>query len=166
MKIYVCLAIALLCVVLLEGCGKAALPTDQTINPGDRIGDFLITTGGDDASQFTTFDCVQEGLAKETCTVPLQRKINVSWGVSDNSRTGKLNALWLNLTYEMLIDGRPVNLLAFGPVSVYHPTVGTTRRWNVAVAANKPGKITIYHSIVAGGEHADGTVTLVFIAPK
>jgi hypothetical protein len=109
---------------------------------------------------------VQDGLVKETCTVPLQRKINVSWGVSDDSRTAKLNALWSNPIYMMLIEGRPVNLLAFGPVNVYHPPIGTTRIWNVAVAANKPGKITISHSIVAGGEHADGTVTLVFIAPK
>ena len=159
------LAAIVLCIIALEACGKAALPTDVSINPGDRLGDFLITTG-DDTNQLRSVDCTPEGTDKETCTVSVDRKINVSYGVCDDSRTGKLNALWLNQTYEMLIEGRPVNLQAFGPIDTYHPTIGTTRRWNVVIAAEKPGRITIHHSMVAGGEPAEGTLTLVFIAPK
>ena len=166
MKKLLYLAIALLCIVLLEGCGKPALPTDLTINPGDRIGDFLITTGGADASHLTPFDCKQETTAKETCTVSLSRKINVSWGIYDDTRSGKLDELWLGHTYAMLIEGRPFNLRAYGPIDVYHPTVGTMRKWNVVIVADKPGQITIHHSLVVAGEPSEETLILVFIAPR
>lgn len=166
MKKLVYLAISVLCLVVLEGCAKAALPTDATINPGDKVGDFLITSGGDDASQLTPSDCVEEGASKETCKVAMSRKINVSWGVFDETRSGKLDELWSGHTYEMMIEGRPVNLQAFGSIDVYHPAVGTMRKWNVVIAAEKPGQITIHHSTVVGGEAGEATLTLVFIAPE
>lgn len=165
MKKLACLAIVLLGILSLAGCGKAALPAQLTIRPGNRIGDFLITTGDDDASPLAASDCKQEGASLKTCSVSTSRKVNVSYGIYDDSRTAKLSALWLNQRYEMLIEGHPVNLQAFGSTDVYQPTIGTMRRWNVVVVASKPGKITIHHSAVVGSEHAEGTVTLVFYSP-
>jgi hypothetical protein len=59
---------------------------------------------------------------------------------------------WSDQTYGMTIDGRPVDLHAFGFIDITNLMVGKLRLWNVVIVTDKPGTITIDHSgEIAGG---------------
>jgi hypothetical protein len=88
-------------------------------------------------------------------------KVNVS-----NSFYGKdLDAIWSRHTYDMSIEGRLVNLEAFGPIDTSHPVVGKLRNWNVVIVSDKPGTISIQGSSQLDGETVEMNVILTFIAP-
>ena len=165
-RIQVCEAVF---AVMLAACGGAAKPeATGPINPGDKIGDILITTGdGEDVVFVTKLHCPSDGsTSTESCEQPVGTKVNVSQGIYGDPSTGKsLDELWSEQTYEMTIEGRPVNLQAFGSVDFSHPAVGTVRVWNVAVATEKPGKITARSTGVVGGDPWDYTAIISFIAP-
>ena len=65
----------------------------------------------------------------------------------------------------MTINGRPVNLQAFGSIDQKHPSVGMMRRWNVVIAAEIPGEITIHYEGTVGDKNFEDTSTYVFILP-
>lgn len=65
----------------------------------------------------------------------------------------------------MIIEGRPLNLEAFGPIDTTHPVAGTLRNWNVVIVRDKPGTISIQGSSELDGETAEMNVVLTFIAP-
>ena len=162
--------LALLLVLALPACGRSPQasssppPPTGMINPGDKIGDFLITTGGDKDVTYTwALDCT-DGENDATCNAKVGAKVNVSWGVYAPRGRG-LDDLWAGHTYKMLIGDRPVNLEAFAPISVYHPEAGKMRHWNVVVVASKPGKLTVHSSTVVDGEPQEGTFTYIFSAP-
>ena len=151
--------IMLALVVLLSACAKTT--PDQAegmINPGDKISDFLITMGEEgDVTYLWEIDesaCVKQGDEEVySCQVAVGTKVNVSVGVYDDTFSGLLDSHWSELTYEMHIDDRPVNLAAFGSIDIPHPSVGTIRAWNVVINATQPGEITVSDK---GAEH-DGT---------
>lgn len=156
--------------IILSACGKATPPaTNEMLNPGDRLGNFLITTGdSEDVSYVSTRHCPFESTTStESCEQRVGTKVNVGIGVYDDSpSTGKtLDELWLEQTHEMTIEGRPVNLQAFGSIDFYHPAVGTVRVWNVVIVTDKPGKIAAHSSGVWAGEPLDYTAVLTFTAP-
>jgi hypothetical protein len=151
--------ILLVLVVLLTACAKTTPEqVEGRINPGDKIGDFLITMGEEgDITYLWEIDdsaCVKQGDAEVySCQVTVGTKVNVSVGIYDDTYSGKLDLHWSGLIYEMLIDDRPVNLDAFGSIDVSHPSVGTIRAWNVVINTTQPGEITVSDK---GAEH-DGT---------
>ena len=129
MKKIVYLPLIMLFVIILGACAKATpQPADEMINPGDKIGDFLITTGDDDSVIYTTkIHCPFDLSTKtETCEIAINTKVNVALGVYGNS-VEKLDTYWSGQTYVMTIEGRPVNLQAFGPIDITHPAVGKMR---------------------------------------
>ncbi len=138
------------------------------VEPGDNIGDFLITTGaGKDITYVWNLhsECVkQDGVENYSCNVNTDTKMNVSWGVYASFDTD-LDTMWSEHTYKMFIDNRPVNLEAFGSIDVRHPTVGPMRHWNVVIVASKPGEITVRTEAVVDGEPSEDTKTLIFSAP-
>jgi hypothetical protein len=142
-------------------------PSVEPIKPGDKIGDFLITTGDEaDAANSHDLNCSQQGEGETyLCDSIVGTNLNVSNGIYDDQYSGKLDELWSNHTYAMTIDGRPVNLQAFGSLDYKHPTVGMMRFWNVVIVAEKPGEITVHSTGVAGDDPFDDTTTYVFIAP-
>lgn len=139
------------------------------IQPGDVIRDFLITTGaGDEITYLWELDsrCVQGRDPNiDSCEISFNTKMNVSWGVYDDTSSGLLDENWADHTYEMYIDGRPVNLQAFGSIDVIHPQVGPMRHWNVVIIPKRPGEITVYSKGVVGGEPFEGSTTYTFSAP-
>ena len=153
--------------VILGACAQAtSQPADEMIDPGDKVGDFLITTGDNEGVSFKSkFDCVEESTGKESCKYTVGTKVNVSLGFFDETNSGKLDTIWSEHTDEMVIEGRPVNLQAFGPIDNYHPTVGNMRYWNVVIVTDKPGEITTKHTGVVVGESFEWTTTFTFIAP-
>jgi hypothetical protein len=165
--------------VIAGSCAKAApqtaeptLPSiEAMINPGDKIGDFLITTGDDkNITYVSTIHCpFDQNTSTESCEIPVGTKVNVGIGFyDDDPSSGKtLDETWLEQinNHEMLIEGRPVNLQAFGSIDIPHPMVGTIRNWNVVIVTDKPGKITARSTGVYDGDPFDYTAILTFIAP-
>jgi hypothetical protein len=169
MKKILYLPLITLFVIFLDACTKAAPQSvDEMINPGDRIGDFLITTrDGEDVIFVTKLHCPFDNSTQtESCEQPVGTKVNVSQGVFADSSSGKtVDELWSEQTHEMLIEGRPVNLQAFGSVDFNNPMVGTVRVWNVVVVTDKPGKITASSKGVVGGDPWNYTAIITFSAP-
>jgi len=175
MKKFIYLILLSLIAIILGACAKATQePIDETtpqfidemINPGDKIGDFLITTGDDDSVIYTTkIHCPFDPSTKtETCEIDIDTKVNVGLGVYGDS-VEKLDTYWSGQTYMMTIEDRPVNLQAFGSIDITHPVVGKMRLWNVVIVTDKPGKITIWHSGEMAGDSMEGTNVLIYITP-
>ena len=174
MKKFACLTVMILFGIILGSCSTATpqpnpatpQPVDEMINPGDKIGDFLITTSGDEPVIYTTqVHCpFTQSTLTETCEFPIGTKVNVALGVYGDS-VEKLDAYWSDQTYEMTIDGRVVNLQAFGSIDIPDPFVHMLRLWNVVIVSDVPGKIAIHHSGKMAGETSEGTNILVYTMP-
>lgn len=169
MKKLIHLILIVLISLIAAACARA---TPQNvpgmINPGDKVGDFLITAdSGEDVVLMTNVHCpFVESTATETCDRPVGTKVNVANGIyGSKSDERVLEKIWKKQAYEMTIEGRPVNLPAFGFVEFEHPMVGTVRVWNVVVAADQPGTITAHSTGVVDGESFDYTAVVVFTAP-
>jgi hypothetical protein len=177
MKKPVYLMLIVLFVFILGACATAtpqpvietqSQPIEGMINPGDKISDFLITTGdGDDVIFVTKLHCpFDDSTQTESCEQPVGKKVNVSQGIFVDPSIGKtLDELWSEQTHEMFIEGHPVNLQAFGFVDFYNSMVGTVRVWNVVIVTDKPGKITAYSKGVVGGDPWNYTAIITFTAP-
>jgi hypothetical protein len=154
-------------ITILGACTAAPDPDDGKVDPGEKIGDFRVTTGkADDFVLFWDLDCAkQEDTGVFACQADVDTKVNVSLGIFDPSSSGELDKLWSNHTYEMFIDDQLVNLPAFGPVDVENSTVGTMRHWNVVISARAPGEIKIHSVGIAGVDPFDETVVINFTAP-
>ena len=167
MKKLVFSVLVVLFVLVLGACGKSTPQSAEMINPGDKIGDFLITTGGvEGVKNYWDLGC-DEGESKSSCRVPVGTKVNTSWGIyADASKGEDLETKWAGHTYEMVIDGRPVNLKAFGYVDFDHPYRDKIRCWDVVIAADKPGEVEFKDTGGLAGEAPESEVsTLTFTAP-
>lgn len=155
---------------LLVGCSQPK-PTDSTelIRPGDMVGDFLVTTG-EEGKFIYGFegDCSKQASEQNenySCKLTVGEIINVTTGIYDDTNSGKLDEYWSNSNYQLFIEGRPVDLQAFGTVEYTHPVVGVIRFWNVVASTSKPGEINTTDSGVAGGDAFESNTTYVFSAP-
>ena len=170
MKKLACLVFILLMAGVLTACAQPK-PTDSSemIQPGDKIGDFIITTGeGEDVVFVSKLHCPYDSITGiESCEQPVGTKVNVGEGIyDDNPTSGKtLDEYWSEQTHEMFIEGHPINLQAFGTIDFNNPAVGTVRVWNVVIVTDKPGKITAHSAGVVGGDPFDYTAALTFTAP-
>ncbi|MFH1186313.1 MAG: hypothetical protein V1755_14960 [Chloroflexota bacterium] len=146
--------------IFLVSCAPSA------INPGDKIGDFLITTGdAESVSYGWGVSCVQEGTTENyRCDAKVGRKVNVSENIYGSGATD-LETMWTQHTHEIFINGRPVNLEAFGWLEAVHPHVGAMRQWNVAILASAPGEIPVRNTGVVDGDPFDSRVTFSFSGP-
>ncbi len=155
---------------VLAACAKPK-PTESSgiIRPGDKVGDFLITTGKE--GNFTygfDLDCSEEGSEQKgtySCKSTVGDIVNITTGIYDDTNSGKLDEYWSNSNYQLFIEGRPVDLLAFGTVEYKHSMVGVIRYWNVVISTSKPGTTTVNDSGVAGGDPFETTSTYTFSAP-
>lgn len=152
--------------IILSACAKeTSQSNDGMINPGDRIGNFLITTReGDNVVYITNLHCPVNG-TMETCERPVGTKINISQGFQPASGKTPFEEAWSKQVYEMVIEGRPVNLQAFGYDEWKHPVAGTIRVWNVVIVANQPGTVSAESKGVFDGESWDFTAKINFTEP-
>jgi len=155
---------------ILADCAKTdAEPAAGMINPGDKIGNFLITTGdGDEITYNWELDStlVQQGNEEiYTALIPVDTKMNPSWGIYAAFSGKDLDTLWSEHTYMMFINDRPVNLDAFGPIDIRHPVVGKMRHWNVVIVATKPGVIAVRSAGTLNGEAFEDIKTYTFGTP-
>jgi hypothetical protein len=160
--------VVVLLALIVGACGSATqTPTDETINPGDKIGDILITTGDEsEVANSLNLNCSKQGEGETyLCETSVGTNPNVSMGFYDDQYSGKLDEIWSSHTYVMTINDRPVNLEAFGSVDYQHPTAGMMRWWNVVIKADKPGEIIVHSKGTAGGDPFEDTTTYAFSAP-
>jgi len=162
--------VVLLASMLVSCAGITSTPADpnKMIEPGDKIGDFLITTGkeGDVIYGWQLDKCVHQDDKKiNLCPTIVGTKVNVSVGIYDDTYSGKLDSLWSEHTYEMFIAGRLVNLQAFGYIDITHPVVGKMRYWNVVVTTTQIAEITVTAKGIVGGEPIEDSTTFSFTAP-
>lgn len=159
---------ALLCICLLAACTSSDSSTEM-IEPGDKLGDFLITTGEDgEVTYGDVLACEEQAEADHfACHTTVGTKVMLTTGIYDETGSGKLDEMWTDFskTYKLTIDGRPVDLPLFGTLDRMHPTVGTIRYFNVVVDASKPGEMTISDSGELDGEAIQETTVLTFTEP-
>ena len=170
MKKLLCITFIALFASTFCACAKAtSQPGDEMINPGDKIGDFLITTGDSEDIIFVTkLHCpFDSSTSTESCEQPVGTKVNVGLGIYDDNLSGgkTLDELWSEQAHEMFIESRPVNLQAFGAIDFNNPMVGTVRVWNVVIITDKPGKITARSTGVVAGDPFHYTAILTFTTP-
>ena len=172
-------SLIVLLAIMLGSCAKATTqpselksePMEEMINPGDRIGDFLITTGDNESVTYlaNTHCPLDQNTGIKSCEFPVDTKVNVSSSIyDDNLNSGKnLDEYWSEAepTFEFLIGGRSVNLQAFGTIDITHSILGKMRQWNVVIVADKPGEITVKNSGVVGGDNFEYNFKMIFIAP-
>jgi hypothetical protein len=155
--------------LLLASCAAAApLPagSSKPIEPGDRIGNVTVTKGeGEDVIYQWSGACAEQTDTVTSCKADVGAKANVSIGVYDETFSGELDSVWAGHTYEMTIDGRPVNLKPFGSIDVNHPGGLKLRAWNVVLQADKPGVVKVYSKGLVHGEPFTQTLTYTFSAP-
>jgi hypothetical protein len=155
---------------LLAACARPK-PTESNdlIRPGDMVGDFQVIQG--EEGKFTygfDLDCSEEASGQKTnlsCKPTVGKVVNITTGLYDDTKGGKLDEYWSNFNYQLFIDGRPVDLQAFGTVEYNHPVVGVIRFWNVVISTSKPGVLTVNDSGVAGGDAFESTTKFTYTSP-
>jgi hypothetical protein len=146
-------------------------PTESSdlIRPGDMVGDFQVIQGEEGNFKYGfQLDCSEEPSGQKTnatCNSAAGEVVNVTTGIYDDTNSGKLDEDWSNFNYQLFIEGRPVDLQAFGTVEYTHPVVGVIRFWNVAISSTKPGELNVNDSGVAGGDAFESTTKFTFTSP-
>lgn len=166
---YLLIFIVLFASLLASCASSSSAPTTaiEMIEPGDRVGDFLITTGelGDVTFHWELDSTKGEEANTAFVDVTWGTKLIPTVGIYDDTFGGKLDENWANFTEELYIESRPVNLPAFGTIDVKHPMVGTMRHYNLVIVANQPGKITLNEKTELQGEIGEWTTTYTFLPP-
>jgi hypothetical protein len=171
MKIKAGLLLIFVFTIALSACSSGNSPSskqDNMIEPGDKVGDFLITIG--EQGKFTygfNVTCSEPGANNTySCTASVGDIINVSTGMYDTTGKGTLDEVWAHSNYQIYINDRPVDLQAFGTIDYNHPQVGVIRFANVVITTDKPGQITVRDSgVYDNGDAFSSTSTYEFIAP-
>jgi hypothetical protein len=156
---------------LVSACAASAISAGDTakmIEPGDHIGNFVITTG--EQGKFTygfSVNCSELGSANTySCKTTVGDVINISTGLYDTTGKGNLDQIWTHSNYQMFINDRPVDLQAFGTIDYNHPQVGVIRFANVVITTNKAGEITVKDSgVYDNGGPFQSTSTYVYSKP-
>jgi hypothetical protein len=169
-KLAVLFSVALFLLISVACTKTASTPggNNSMIEPGDKIGDFLITTGV--TGKFTYgFDIACSDLSVKntySCKAAVGQAINVSTGLNDSTGGGKLDEVWARSNYQLFINDHPVDLKAFGTIDYIHPVMGTIRFANVVIIASKPGEITVRDTgVFDNGDPFTSTSTYVFSKP-
>ncbi len=169
MKKALMIRLVLFLALLLASCSQAAgSSSGKTIQPGDKIGDFIITTGvpGNFSYGFS-IQCSQPAQGDAyTCDVPVGEVINVSTGLVDTTGKGNLDQVWAHSNYQMFINDQAVNLQAFGTVDYTHAQMGKIRFANVVISTDKPGEITVRDTgLFDNGDPFSSTSIYVYSKP-
>jgi hypothetical protein len=148
--------------------GGSSGNTNKKIEPGDKIGDFVITTG--EQGKFTygfAVECSEPGTDNTySCKATIGDVINVSTGLYDTTGNGNLDEIWAHSNYQMFINNRPMDLQAFGTIDYNHPQVGVIRFANVVITTSKAGEITVKDSgVFDNGDPFQSTSTYAFSKP-
>lgn len=157
----------LLCVLLLVALVSCTVPESETLsealppaaaevlNPGDMIGAMEITTAEFWDTDKDLYSLCIEGNAENealyaddtvntaelACELPAGSQLIVNCAGVAGEPEDDLDELWPRLETEMVLDGRPINLPAFG--SLDFPDGRAIRIWNVSLRNLTTGEHTL-----------------------
>ena len=172
-----------LLVLLLVSCASPAgqvqmSDQEDMLNPGDRIGEMEITTAEAWDWDNNLYSLCIEGdaenealLEDETikfheypCELYAGATLIINCAGVDEQPDDSLDERWARLETEMVFDGRPINLPAFGSLE---NTYGgqTIRLWNVLLKNITPGEHSLRCYSEFDGEVYDGAYKFVVSEP-
>ena len=140
------------------------------INPGDKIGDMVLTIGqGEPVTEIWVF-CdpyvTEPGTLTRECQVPALQSLFIGYGTFAGT-TEELDAVWKATPWELILDNQAVNLVAFdtldqdddidGPVKV--------RLWNLVLEQPTPGIHTLRYIFNEYGKPYDVTWAFTVASP-
>jgi hypothetical protein len=143
MKKFACLIFFAMFANLLAGCAKATPEAAASLKPGDRVGDMLLNTrppASMEVSIFNYCNPLLPGSPASTitrqCSVPEMPYISIGFGEYSTTQE-ELDVAWQSKSWELYLDGYPIDLSAFGTVDL---DMGQKIRiWNVGLENLTPG---------------------------
>lgn len=122
----------------------AATLDSGLLKPGDRAGSMLLSVGQRDSAErlweYCESDVAQSGVISRSCAVPTFESIFAGWGVWGKT-SSDLDRQWDGSTWQLFVDGFPVNLDEFGVTDYDVPIDGgiKLRLWNLVLEGVTPG---------------------------
>jgi hypothetical protein len=142
----------LACVVAAIVCGCSS--SAGGLGPGDKVGTMTLVSGtASDADEnffeFCNPVILKPGTYRRSCTIPRIQRLLIGYGDFEPTRKA-LESDWKERKWDLWVDGRRVNLVAFGTYDhtlFAYPAAGgknvILRRWKVILVGAIPGKHTI-----------------------
>ena len=138
-----------------------ATPPPSLIKPGDSVNGILIATGSDDSTYAYDLPCKQEKDVWK-CPATCGEAVN-PLSVFYDRDIKKLQDKWNTLEYTATIEGRQVDLAAFGTVDFVDSKSGVNiRTYNLALRCSEPASVTVIDKGSLAGEEFGDTMTFVF----
>ena len=158
----VALAGLVLFAVLLVACNASQAgetTAGDTIQPGDKVAGYLISTSKPDKFMVTSGYCPETG----DCNAPAGSSLNIGSGVAGFTPE-ILDANWEKFSGELYINGIPVDLAAFGSIDTIHEATqaNSIRLCNVTVEDPPAGELTVRWATSMDGEEDDETFKIFF----
>jgi hypothetical protein len=154
-----------------EATNEPSNTTDKMIEPGDKIGEMAVTNGQPGTPEIWNF-CdpylPNPGTYTKECAVPAIPNLQIGQGnLADTLELQ--DAEWQAQTWELILDGHPVDLPTFGTLPDQNILEGgrafTLRQWNVVLANPTPGEHTLHyiiHQSQSGTQDAVTDATWIF----
>jgi len=143
--VLVCVAAA-----IVAGCSSSP----GGLGPGDKIGTMTLVSGTASDADLNFFEncnpvILKPGTYRRSCTIPRVQRVLIGYGDFEPTRRA-LESDWKARKWDLWLDGRRVNLAAFGTYDhtlFGFPAAGgknvILRRWKVILVWVTPGKRTI-----------------------
>ena len=143
-------ALACVAAAIVAGCGGPP----GGLGPGDKIGTMTLVSGTASDAYMNFFEncnpiILKPGTYRRSCTIPRVQRILIGYGDFEPTRKA-LESDWNARKWDLWVDGRQVNLAAFGTYDhtlFGFPAAGgknvILRRWKVILAGVTSGKHTI-----------------------
>ena len=143
---------ALACVVTAIVAGCSGPPSG--VGPGDKVGTMTLESGTASDADLNFFDFCNPVILKpgnylRSCAIPRAQRLLIGYGDFEPTRKA-LESDWKKRKWDLWVDGRRVNLAAFGTYDhtlVAFPAAGgkdvILRRWKVILVGVTPGKHTV-----------------------
>jgi len=132
------------------------------------IGDMVLATGQLESVTETWLFCdpfvAEPGVFTRECEVPAIRNLLIGYGTFAGT-TEELDSLWATISWDLTLDGHPVDLSAFGTFDQDDVLDGPVklRQWNVVIDKPTPGRHTLRYVCDEYGEPSDVTWTFTVV---
>lgn len=149
----------------LVACGSSTADTAEPIGPGGNVGEMTLTTAQNfsDTSQMISDYCdpiitEEDGpVIKRECNVPAVSTLFIGTGIQGISKE-EVDSNWPTMTWEMFLDGQPIDLAAFGAKDF--DWGNRFRLWNVVLENPTPGDHDL--KVIIGGDGDPIDITWTF----
>jgi hypothetical protein len=153
-------------IFVLTACQAAGRsPTTEMFRPGDVIDGMSLTTGAKDAIPLWTFCSLPQSVGNTTtsyCSVPLISRLAIGHIIMPGENTLAMLD-WSKISWELTIDGQPVDLQSFGTYDFAMPAMSHSpapvreifvrfTAWDVVLTNLNPGEHTLQWAARMGNE--------------